>query len=367
MKITIIVPIIGNFGRKGYYHSQEIGLGKELVNAGHEVRVIKCVSNSKLKQKEQETIDGVYVLYLPVKHFGPHGMFPCNEIAKDSDVVFTFADTQFIVPQIYKFCEKNRIRFIPYVGIAHSFQQNLKSKIMDLLFSLTTLRVYQKINVVCKTRYAAEELKHMGVKKCSIAPVGMDFEALRSDYEITDRNSLRMKYGLNQNDSVISFIGRFQPEKRPLDMVKIFAKVDRPNKKMIMVGDGPERKIVEDYILANALSEQITIIPQVKYEDMWEIHYISDFFVNLRAEEIFGMAVMEAVYYKSCVIARSAPGPDTILNGMKGHYICQNDDEVTRFLSECEVNKRDLSKSAQKLCDEFTWAKCAEAIIQYHA
>lgn len=37
---------------------------------------------------------------------------------------------------------------------------------------------------------------------------------------------------------------------------------------------------------------------EVKYDEMWQIHYIADYFVNLRTDEIFGMAIMEAVYYQ---------------------------------------------------------------------
>lgn len=141
MKVAVIVPIVGNFGRKGFYHSQEIGLGKEIASHGNEVKVYKCVSNKAVDKIEIEKHDGITILYIPTKSIGPHGLLNVALIDKDTDVAFTFSDTQLIIPKLYRYCEKNGICFIPYVGIAHSFQENLKSKAMDVIFRLTTLSI----------------------------------------------------------------------------------------------------------------------------------------------------------------------------------------------------------------------------------
>ena len=37
MKLGILVTIISGFGKKGFYHSQEVGLGKALNELGHDV------------------------------------------------------------------------------------------------------------------------------------------------------------------------------------------------------------------------------------------------------------------------------------------------------------------------------------------
>ena len=40
MKLGIICTMINGFGRRGFYNTQEIGLGRELVRQGHEVTFI---------------------------------------------------------------------------------------------------------------------------------------------------------------------------------------------------------------------------------------------------------------------------------------------------------------------------------------
>ena len=361
MKVAIIVPIVGNFGRKGFYHSQEIGLGKEIASHGHEVKVYKCVSNKAVDKIEIEKHDGITILYIPTKSVGPHGLLNVALIDKDTDVAFTFSDTQLIIPKLYRYCEKNGICFIPYVGIAHSFQENLKSKVMDVIFRLTTLKVYKKVTVVSKTKAAQAELKALGVSKCVVAPVGMDYTSLKPDYELYNRSELREKWGFSKDDVIISFVARLQPEKHPLEMLDIFSKVQRKNKKLLMVGKGPLEEKIKQKATELGINDQLMLISEVKYDEMWQIHYIADYFVNLRSEEIFGMAIMEAVYYKSCVVAIRAPGPDTILDGMNGHYLCDNYSEVICKL-EKETNREKLSLSMNKLKTNFTWKVCNDNI-----
>lgn len=41
MKLGILCTMINGFGRRGYYNSQEIGLGRALARKGHEVMIYK--------------------------------------------------------------------------------------------------------------------------------------------------------------------------------------------------------------------------------------------------------------------------------------------------------------------------------------
>lgn len=97
---------------------------------------------------------------------------------------------------------------------------------------------------------------------------------------------------------------------------------------------------------------------------MWQIHYIADYFVNLRSEEIFGMAIMEAVYYKSCVVAIKAPGPNTILESMDGHYLCDKFSEIPLIISKSQINDEYLSQGKTRLQSFFTWKGVYDTIMK---
>lgn len=364
MKVAIIVPIVGNFGRKGFYHSQEIGLGKEIASHGHEVKVYKSIPNKLVDKIEIEKHDGITILYIPTKSIGPHGMLDVELIDKDSDVAFTFSDTQLIISKLYRYCQKNNICFIPYVGIAHSFQKNLKSRAMDVIFRLTTLKVYKHVTVIAKTVDAQNELKKLGVSNCTVAPVGMDYSSLKQDYESYDRIELRKKWGFSKDDVIISFVARLQPEKHPLEMIDIFSKIQRENKKLLMIGKGPLEDKIKEKVIGLGIESQVVLISEVKYDEMWQIHYIADYFVNLRSEEIFGMAIMESVYYKSCVVAIKAPGPNTILESIDGHYLCDKFSEIPLIISKSQINAEYLSQGKTRLQSFFTWKGVYDTIMK---
>ena len=80
---------------------------------------------------------------------------------------------------------------------------------------------------------------------------------------------------------------------------------------------------------------------------------------NLNRQEIFGMAILEAMYYGCKVVAWHAPGPDFIIeDGVSGCLV--NDD---RELINKVFDEQDFSQSAhRRICDKFTWESTARTI-----
>ncbi len=314
MKVAVIVPIVGNFGRKGFYHSQEIGLGKSVASHGNEVTVYKCVPLNSADRMETERFGKLTIRYIPTKAYGPHGMLNVNLIDENSDVAFVFSDTQLIIPKLYRFCKRNRITFIPYVGIAHSFQQNFKSMLMDRVFRETTLKVYKNVRVIAKTIDAKEELVKLGVRDCLVAPVGLDSEALKQDYEKYDRNEIRKKWGFQENDLIISFVARMQPEKHPLEMLDIFTKIRHKNKKLLMVGRGLLENKLYDKVQKLGIGDQIVYNLELLRNE------------NIRFDENLKRA--EDVKFNDDFICKS--GTFFLLNKCLYVYNCCNLESVSR-------------------------------------
>ena len=72
MKLGILCTMINGFGRRGYYNSQEIGLGRALARKGHEVMIYKGIDPSEKEEKVQVE-KNLTIWYLPMKHLGAHG------------------------------------------------------------------------------------------------------------------------------------------------------------------------------------------------------------------------------------------------------------------------------------------------------
>lgn len=364
MRLGIVCTMINGFGRKGFYNSQEVGLGRALAARGHSVHIYKGVA----REEKAETLtvgEGVRIQYIPIGALGPHGYLPVSYLDEALDGIMCFCDQQQFIPHLYNFCKKHGIVFVPYVGTAHSLHENLRGRIMDFLFSLGTLRLYKKLPTLAKTKAAEEEIRSLGARDVTVAPVGLDRAALHPDFEKADRAELKRAWGFLPRDRVILNVSRLDPEKRTLDLADIFASVHNaaPDFRLLIVGEGELKEALEQKIAALGLGDAVRLIPRVPYEKMWELYTLSDYYVNLNRGEIFGMAVMEAVYYRCSVAASLALGPETTLKGMAGHTLCDTDGEVASWLLKPYPSPEALRESGEKMIRDFSWDRCAGAFL----
>ena len=176
---------------------------------------------------------------------------------------------------------------------------------------------------------------------------------------------LRKEHGFEADDVILCNVSRLSWEKRPLELIDLFLQVKGKKKfKLIIVGNGPLEEELNEKIRKNGLEKEVKIYPNVPYEKMWEIYEMSDYYLNMNKGEIFGMAIMEAVYYKTSVAAIRALGPSVTLKDMKGHKLCGNDDERAEGIAGPYPSEKDLQESSEKMAATFTWDRCADAFLQ---
>ena len=362
MYIGILVPFMNNFGQKGFYHSQEIGLGKALCKKNNRVVIYKLIKEG-MSIPEDTTIGGVLVKYFPAKAIGINGIVRTQWIDSELDALICFADLQITIPAIYKWCIKNKIVFIPYIGVTCSHSTNyFVRKIMNILFQ-RNIRIYKKSECLAKNIKVCEDLTKLGCKNVNIAPVGIDLDNLNDKFENTSIETLKQKYGYCCNDKVILFIGRLEEEKRPVELVRYFYKIYKndPNYRLLIVGKGVLKTQMKQEIVSNDLSNVVNYFEQIPNEFIWELYRICDCFINLNMQEIFGMVILEAMFYKVKVIAWHAPGPDYIIDDGVTGFLVNNEQELFEAVfAEAETIKCAAHK---KVISSFTWDQTAFTVL----
>lgn len=364
MRIGILCTMINGFGRRGYYNSQEVGLGRALARMGHKVTIYKGIDPSE--PAERLTLEeGLEIWYYPMRHLGAHGWMRCKDLDPKLDGLFCFGDQQIFLPHVEHWCAKHGVCFVPYIGTAHSLGTGAKGKLMNALFALGTLRVYQRTPVLAKTSSARAELEELGVRRITVAPVGLDTAVLHHDFRSADRNALRAARGFAPEDVILCNVSRLSAEKRPLELVDLFQSI-RGKKpfKLIIVGNGELGEALRQKIRDYGLEQEVTLYDNVPYDQMWEIYTLSDYYINMNKGEIFGMAIMEAVYYCTSVAAFRAIGPSVTLREMKGHALCDSDEEIAQWVLAPYPSKEELEQSAARMEEEFSWKRCAKAVVE---
>ena len=127
------------------------------------------------------------------------------------------------------------------------------------------------------------------------------------------------------NEKILVHASNFRKVKRVDDVIKIFAAV-RKNiaAKLLMIGDGPERPVIED--LAKELNVQDDVRFLGKQEQIEEILLVSDLFLLPSEYESFGLAALEAMAARVPVISSNSGGlPEINIDGLTGYTAAPGD------------------------------------------
>lgn len=366
MRLAIISLNTESKNLSKYYNSQAEGLARALARMGHELTVYHPVPELE-KLRETVEKDDIKLEYIRCRHIGKHALIDLSMLDESKECYITASDNYLLLGTFYRWCRRRHILCLPYIGVVHSNNSSvLKRKVVDILCN--NVKYYKRIPTVVKTPALEKYLRKQGAGQLYCVPVGLDKGLLRQDYELFDISELKKSWNYTDKDRVILFVGRMTEEKQPEKMIDIYEKLymHDASYRLVMVGQGELLGKVKQRISEKKLENMISIYERVPNDRMWEFYSISECYINLNTHEIFGMAILEAMYYGSVVFALKAPGPELIIKDRISGYLCDSEDELLRMV--LEADKCVIGNAAKKHVEEnFMWESSAgklECIIE---
>lgn len=364
MKIVILRTNTSDFGKVGTYNVQEIGLANALMRKGHEVDVL-YLNRDTDKIITDEKYD--YVYYLPHKTFGLHGIFDVKLLEKfKPDKVILFSDNQLWAKNVILWCKKRSIPCIQYMGDVLSDNPGWLHQFYTKLILRRNIGSYHYSKNVAKTTKVQKEMESLNVPFTKVINIGLDKDLLHESK--SPDNKVRSELGYDKDDNILLFIGRIVDYKKPFmacDIVKQLNKGE--NKfKLIMIGKGALQDQLEEYIKENHLEKIVRYIERVPYSEIYKYMVASDCLINLSSIEIFGMTILEAMYYALPVIAHTAPGPNDIIDNKDTGILCDSDDiEVwCDLIREALAQREEYGQRARAAIESrFLWDSIADEFL----
>ena len=168
--------------------------------------------------------------------------------------------------------------------------------------------------------------------------------------------------GLPNDRQILLFVGRLEQYKRPFAALELLKNLGN-SYYLVMIGGGSLKKELENWICEEELKNQISCFEKIPNTSMYKYYRACDYYINFNTHEIFGMSILEAMYQECIVVARSAPGPEEIIEEGVSGYLCSTDEEMKNVI--LAEKKDDMGKEAKKrILMHFTWEKSAEKILQ---
>lgn len=212
-----------------------------------------------------------------------------------------------------------------------------------------------------------DTLRLFNIKKnIKVVPNFIDMEKYRSDFTDCKRDLMAAN-----DEKIITHISNFRPVKRISDIINIFNKVQKEiPAKLMMVGDGPERRPAEALVKELGLQDRVIFFGQSNEID--KILCFSDLFLLPSETESFGLAALEAMASGVPVVSSNTGGiPEVNKQGITGLLSDVGDidkmakDAITILKDDATLNTyKHNAKEEAKNYDIYTVVTQYEAIYE---
>jgi glycosyltransferase involved in cell wall biosynthesis len=162
-----------------------------------------------------------------------------------------------------------------------------------------------------------------------------------------DRAAVRTEWKIPSDSTVILFCGKLQPWKRPLDIVRAFAKAAVPASYLVIAGDGRLGPTLESEAKSLGIASRVRFLGFVNQTKLPAVYSSSDMLVLSSDYEAFGLVVNEAMLCGCPVVVSDRVGArfDLVYEGQTGFVYPAGDvDALAALLREVLPDRSRLQR-----------------------
>lgn len=197
---------------------------------------------------------------------------------------------------------------------------------------------------------------------------GVNPEAIRvvhngTDIDAFDRAASDADFPRNEKTFLIGTVGSLTPRKGHEHLIRALPLIlrENPDCELVVVGEGPEMPHLQ------ALGTNLRLESKIRFagfrKDVPQILKTFDLYVHPSLFEPFGIAILEAMAARKCVVATAVEGvPELIVNGVAGYLVPPADPQmlaevINKAISDAGRLSRSGEEGRKRVEENFSIAK----------
>lgn len=350
-------------------------LMEELEKKGHEVRVLTV--SEKLRSRKEGNI--YYIKSVPLGVVYPDVRMPISYRHRYlRELIDWHPDV------IHSQCEYFSYQFAGYISkktaapIVHTYHTLYEQYVTYVFPSqrigayfvgfLSKLRLRKAEAIVAPTQKVETVLKNYGIRNpIHVIPSGIALEQHKERITEEERREKRRALGIPEDHTVLLNLGRLGTEKNLPELIGLLsvALSHNPKLTMLIVGDGPARKELEELAVQLGIADHVIFTGMVSPSEVHIYYQLGDVFVSASTSETQGLTYIEAAANGLPLLCRRDPCLDGVLVEGRNGYEYEAEQEFCELLDTITGNPewcRDAGAQSAEIAAAFDKNQFADKI-----
>ncbi len=379
MKLAII-RTIGHVLDINEYNCQELGLAKALLkkNISSDVYVVGNNVKPETFEIEYDGSNAVKLICMPyISLLGYQCYIPklLNYLSNGEYDLIQVHEYHFLMSYLSGRCAiKSWIPLVLCQGMYKPYDGFFPSMMQKCYNSCFLNRIRKSTHaVIAKTNYAAGYMKGLNFNNIHVAPIGLDDSIFINKSKKYSRKSLNIP----ENATLLLYVGILEERRGIYFLLELFENIcdDRTDVYFLIVGSSRNSKYQERFennLRAKSDLNRVRYIPGIPQDEISSIYEIADLFLLHSDYEIYGMVILEAMFFGLPILTTLTAGSDQlVIDGKTGFILPPNDlDNWKAKLLELIDNPEyleDISvKAESNIKNNYTWSKAVDRFYEVY-
>lgn len=347
-------------------------LKDELEAGGHEVIIFTTTDPNAVEEENIVRLTSIPFLSFKERRIAIKGFSKALKEAKKYKIDIIHTHTEFSLGLAGKYVAK--MLDVPNIHTYHTMYEKYVHYIANGriirkndVIRLTRIFCNRTSGIVVPSQLMKDMLLDYGVEtEIRVIPTGIAIpEAIPSV-----RAKMRLQLGLKSDAIVLLSLSRLAYEKNLHKTIHAFPEVLQkyPDARLVFVGDGPARSDLEEMVRDFELTDFVTFVGEVNYQDVPRYYQMADVYVNASESETQGLTYLESIANGCPVVAkRNDYLSEIIRNPLLGSLFTEDANmtqHIIQMLEQTRSNEQQIEE--EDLIREISAETFSKRVLSYY-